>query len=85
VRRWRHQAPIAASMKRAMQPSEVARAPCARKVGQKAKKAEGDERPRGPEEPARPAEDERAQSATLKSAVIARAAISLGKWSSPVS
>src|ERR1035438_228382 len=84
VSRCRHHAPIEASMKSEMQTSDVAYPPCARKVGLKAKKARDTNPPAVPKSRL-DQQKTSAPVATLKSAVIARAAISLGKWSSPVS
>ena len=84
VFRCLHHAPIEASMKRAMHTSDVAYPPWARNAGLKAKKSSDTNAPAVPNS----LRDQQKMSApvmTLKSAVIARAAMSLGKWSSPVS
>src|ERR1019366_1734913 len=78
--RGRHQAPTDASMKSAMHTSDVAYPPWARKAGQKAKNARDTSAPASPNSRL-DQQNTRAPRATLKRAVIARAAMSLGKWS----
>jgi len=82
--RWRHHAPREASMKNAIQTSDVARPPWASSVGLNVKKVR-ETRPPAVPKSALDQKKTSAPRATLRSAVMARAAMSLGKWSSPVS